>query len=139
MSSSRERISWLSKLMFLLGLHETMHFWSRKVAKPVVDDTVMGFVVKEERWTERVGMGLSLGALWWWKLRDEVDSLVVVAELKGCSFGVADFVGWWLYYLTLTIGIIRVMKGGIWLGILIIRISLSHNSGSDRAGDHGQV
>ena len=28
---------------------------------------------------------------------------------------VSDFVGWWLYYLTLTIGIVRVLRGLMWM------------------------
>ncbi|KAF5931445.1 hypothetical protein HYC85_032318 [Camellia sinensis] len=83
-----------------------MVYWSRTVVKPVVDDTVFGYV-KEERWVERVAMAASLGTLWWWRLRGEIESLVVMVEVKRellIGVGIADFVGWWLYYLTVTIG-----------------------------------
>ncbi|XP_027063741.1 uncharacterized protein [Coffea arabica] len=134
----QERISsLLSRVIFIVGLHETTHFWSKSVVKPVVDDTVMGCVVKEERWMERVGMAMSFGGLWWWKLRDEVDALaaavwelimkkelqptlLVVQEQGAGGLGVADLVGWWLYYLTVAIGSIRLIKGGIWLGMILL-------------------
>ncbi|KAL3531536.1 hypothetical protein ACH5RR_010858 [Cinchona calisaya] len=117
-------------IFFFVGLHETTRFWSKSVVKPVVDDTVTGFV-KEERWIERVGMALCFGTLWWWGLRDEVDSLAVVAELKKealLSVGVADFLGWCLYYLTVSIGITRVFKGAIWVGtVLLFRIKVERD------------
>ncbi|CDP17064.1 unnamed protein product [Coffea canephora] len=130
----QERISsLLSRVTFIVGLHETTHFWSKSVVKPVVDDTVMGCVVKEERWMERVGMAMSFGGLWWWKLKDEVDALaavvmkkelqpmlLVVQEQGAGGLGVADLVGWWLYYLTAAIGSIRLIKGGIWLGMILL-------------------
>ncbi|KAK4493552.1 hypothetical protein RD792_017922 [Penstemon davidsonii] len=31
------------------------------------------------------------------------------------GIGVADFVGWWLYYVTVTIGIVRVVKGLVYM------------------------
>ncbi|KAM7495794.1 hypothetical protein LguiA_020208 [Lonicera macranthoides] len=121
-SGLRYKRSLLSNVVFFLGLHETTLHWWRKVVKPVVDDTLFG-AVREERWAERVAMAVGLGGLWWWRLRGEVVSLVVVAEVKRellMEVGLVDFVGWWLYYLTVTIGIVRVVKGLIWIGIILI-------------------
>lgn len=90
-----------------------MLFWGRTVVKPVVDDTIFGYW-RKEGWVEKVALGLSYGGLWWWRLREEVESLVMVPEVKRelmMGIGVADFVGWWLYYLTVTIGMVRVVKG----------------------------
>ncbi|KAA8543024.1 hypothetical protein F0562_021481 [Nyssa sinensis] len=112
----------LSRVVFFLGLHETMLHWMRTVVKLVVDDTIFGFR-REERWVERVAMAASFGTLWWWRLRDEIESLVVVPEVKTqllISIGLADFVGWWLYYLTVTVGMIRVVKGLMWLGMILL-------------------
>ncbi|KAL2556585.1 uncharacterized protein Fot_01324 [Forsythia ovata] len=111
-----EKRSLLCRVIFFLGLHETTLFWSRNVVKPVVDDTVFGYV-KEEKWVEKVAMAFTFGGLWWWRLRNEVEPLVVVAEIKRefmISVGVDDFMGWWLYYLTVTIGMVKVVKGLIW-------------------------
>ncbi|XP_009772109.1 uncharacterized protein LOC107815627 [Nicotiana tabacum] len=107
----------LTRAIFFLGLHETMFFWSKTVVKPVVDDTVFG-VARENRLAEKVALAMGFGGLWWWRLRDEVESLVVVVEKKRdllISIGLVDFVGWWLYYLTVTIGLIKVVKGLIWV------------------------
>ncbi|XP_028781880.1 uncharacterized protein LOC114752469 [Neltuma alba] len=116
--------SLLSRVIFLMGLHETMQLWSRGVVKPVVDDTVFGGVDRKERWTERVIMAASLGGLWWWRLREDVETLVVMAEAKKehwMEVGMADFVGWWLYYLTVTIGMVRVVKALMWMASLCLR------------------
>lgn len=110
--------SFLSRMIFLLGLHETTQVWFRVVVKPVVDDTVFGVGNKKERWIERVAVAASLGTLWWWRLKDEVETLAVVAEMKRQQFmdvGMEDFVGWWLYYLTVTIGMVRIVKGLLWI------------------------
>ncbi|CAN4112800.1 unnamed protein product [Withania somnifera] len=107
----------LTRAIFFLGLHETMFFWSKTVVKPVVNDTVFG-ITRENRWAEKAALAMSFGGLWWWRLRDEVESLVVVVEKKRdllISIGLADFVGWWLYYLTVTIGMIKILKSLIWL------------------------
>lgn len=118
-------------LLFAVGLYETMLYWSKSVVKPVVEDTVMmmglsssgGGGSKEEeeeeeetkiRWVDRVGLGVSFGALWWWRLRDHVESLVVVTDDHAAK--VADFVGFGLYYLTVSIGVIRVFTGVMWVG-----------------------
>ena len=114
--------NFLSRVIFLLGLHETMQNWCRKVVRPVVDDTVFG-VAGKERWVERVAMAASLGVLWWWKLREGVETLVVMAEAKKemlMDVGLADFIGWWLYYITVTIGMIRIVKGLMWIGMLFL-------------------
>ena len=109
-----------SRFIFFLGLHETMLHWSRLVVKPVVDDTIFGVVSRNEKWFERGAMAGSFGGLWYWRLRNEVESLVVVAEAKAeilMEVGVADFAGWWLYYLTVTIGMVKVIKGLVWVGL----------------------
>ena len=115
--------SLLSRVIFLLGLHETTQVWSKMVVRPVVDDTVFG-VARKERWVERVAMAASLGTLWWWKLREDVETLVVMAEAKKeqlMDVGMADFVGWWLYYVTVTIGMVRVVKGLMWMCMICLR------------------
>ncbi|XWS31830.1 hypothetical protein CRYUN_Cryun23aG0109800 [Craigia yunnanensis] len=71
----------LSRVIFFLGLHEIMLLWFRTVVKPVVDDTIFG-ATRAQRWIHRAAIALSVGTFWWWKLRDEVESLVVVAEAK---------------------------------------------------------
>lgn len=121
-SVGMEEIGLLSKGVFFLGLHETTLHWCRVVVKPVVDDTVFG-VAREERWAERAAMAASFCGLWWWKLREEVEFLVVLPEFKRevvMGVGVVDFVGWWLYYLTVTIGMVRVVKGIMWVAILLL-------------------
>lgn len=75
------------------------------------------------------GDGFNFCGLWWWNLRDEVESLVAVAETKKdllMSVGVADSVGWWLYYQTATIGMVRLVKGLLWLGMMVRRNSITH-------------
>ncbi|GMI66638.1 hypothetical protein HRI_000333100 [Hibiscus trionum] len=122
-----------SRLIFFLGLHEVMFFWFRTVVKPVVDDTIFG-AATPERWVHRAVIAVSVGTLWWWKLRDEVESLVVVAEAKkelSMDIEVADFVGWWLYYLTVAIGIIRVVKAILWLGIVLLRKNRTDETGEE--------
>lgn len=112
----------LCRVIFFLGLHETMLFWSRNVVKPVVDDTVFG-CSREEKCVEKVAMAFTFGGLWWWRLRDEMEPLVVLAEIKRelmISIEVADFMDWWLYYLTVTIGMVRVVKGLVWIVTILI-------------------
>lgn len=135
----------LNRLIFFLGLHEKMLHWSRVVVRPVVDDTIFR-VATEERWAKRVALVVSFGTLWWWKLRDEVESLVAVAEFKGSSnqvlilsrSGVAGFVAWCLYYLTVTIGMIKIVKGFMWLGMLLLCRRVRGISPDDFRGDHEQ-
>lgn len=112
-SSFGQEGSFLCRLVFFLGLHETMLFWWRTVVKPVVDDTIYGGLRAEGR-LEKVVVGLSYGGLWWWRLREEVEALVVVPEVKRemmMGVGVVDFLGWWLYYVTVTVGMVRIVKG----------------------------
>ncbi|OIV91011.1 hypothetical protein TanjilG_16971 [Lupinus angustifolius] len=109
--------SLLSRVIFLLGLHETTQVWSRMIVRPVVNDTVFG-VVRKERWIEKVAVAASLGTLWWWRLREEVEILVVMAGVKKEELkdvGIGDLVGWWLYYVTVTIGMVRIVKGLMWM------------------------
>ena len=97
------------------------------------EDTVFGFS-REERWVERVAMAASFGSLWWWRLRAEVEPLVVMVEVKkelSLGVGVADLVGWWLYYLTVTIGMVRIVNGIMWLGVIFLcrRVRVEPNPG----------
>ncbi|AES61644.1 hypothetical protein MtrunA17_Chr1g0194611 [Medicago truncatula] len=110
--------SFISRMIFLLGLHETTQIWSRVVVRPVVDDTIFGVGKTERLWIEKVVVAGSLGTLWWWKLREEVENLGVMAETKKdemMEVGIEEFVGWWLYYLTVTIGMVRIVKGLMWI------------------------
>ncbi|XP_015891709.3 uncharacterized protein LOC107426125 [Ziziphus jujuba] len=114
--------SLFSRVIFFLGLHETMFHWCRVVVKPVVDDTVFG-VYRKESLVEKVAVAVSFGSLWYWRLRGEIDSLVIVGEAKRelpMGMGMADFVGWWLYYLTVTIGMVRIVKGILWFSMILI-------------------
>ncbi|KAL0289491.1 UNVERIFIED_CONTAM: hypothetical protein Sangu_2613500 [Sesamum angustifolium] len=126
--------SFLCRVIFFFGLHETMLFWGRTVVKPVVDDTIFGYW-RKQGWVEKVALGLSYGGLWWWRLREEVESLVMVPEVKRelmMGIGVADFVGWWLYYLTVTIGMVRVIKGLICSVVILTR---RRDGGESRPND----
>lgn len=65
------------------------------VVKPVVDDSVLGGH-KDERWHKRVAMAAGLGGPWWRRLREGVEVIVIVPEVKRellIGLGVADFVG----------------------------------------------
>lgn len=115
--------SFLSRVVFLFGLHETTRVWCRMVVKPVVNDTVFGGVDRKERWVEKVVLAICLGILWWWKLRDDVEILVVMSEAKKdqlMEVGMNDFVGGWLYYLTIIIGMVKVGKGLVWIFMAMI-------------------
>ncbi|KAL5707531.1 hypothetical protein ACHQM5_018425 [Ranunculus cassubicifolius] len=121
-----ENYMFIVRFFFLVGLLETMLHWSRTFVRPVVDDTVFGRAKGEERWwVERLVMGASFGVLWWWRLRDEVEGLVVVVETKRgleMGLGISDFVSWWLYYLTVTIGVVRLARGLLWFGkVMFVR------------------
>ncbi|GAU43264.1 hypothetical protein TSUD_36140 [Trifolium subterraneum] len=110
--------SFLSRMIFLLGLHETTQIWSKVVVRPVVDDTIFGVGKGEKLWIEKVVVAGSLGTLWWWKLKEEVENLGFMGETKKeqlMEVGIEEFVGWWLYYLTVTIGMVRIVKGVIWI------------------------
>ncbi|KAL9677391.1 hypothetical protein QQ045_005620 [Rhodiola kirilowii] len=126
-------IGLVSRVIFFLGVHETMVHWSRSVVKPVVDDTVFGGF-GEERMMQKVSLAAGCGWLWWWRLRDEVESLVIVAEIKqqlGMNVGVADLVSWWLYYLIVTIGLVKLVRSFIWVSMaLCCRSSIRISGGS---------
>uniref|UniRef100_A0A2N9IP36 Transmembrane protein n=1 Tax=Fagus sylvatica TaxID=28930 RepID=A0A2N9IP36_FAGSY len=127
-------------LVSIVSIATSYSWLNRVVVKPVVDDTVFGNA-REERWVGRVAMAASFGTLWWWKLRDEVETLVVVAEVKrelSMGLGVADFVGWWLYYLIVTIGMVRIVKGLMWLGLLWLCRKVRDNS-AESCGDEDKV
>ncbi|KAJ7973063.1 putative Transmembrane protein [Quillaja saponaria] len=136
-SSFGVELSLLSRVIFLLGLHEATLHWFRTVVKPVVEDTVFGYA-REERWAEKVVMAASLGALWWWKLRNEIQILVVMAEVKKeqlMGVAVADFVCWGLYYLIVTIGMVRIVKGLMWIGMISFCRREIENSSKTWAND----
>ncbi|KAJ4843050.1 hypothetical protein Tsubulata_037519 [Turnera subulata] len=121
--------SLFSRIIFFLGLHETTLHWSRTVVKPVVDDTVFGSA-RKETWVQKFAIAVSFGGLWWWRLRDEVESLVIVAEIKMemmMGVGVVDLIGWWLYYVTVTIGMVRVVKGLMWVGVILLCRRVTRN------------
>ncbi|PSR85943.1 Retrotransposon-derived protein [Actinidia chinensis var. chinensis] len=129
-----------SRVFFFLGMHETMLYWWRAVVKPVVDYTIFGFS-KEERWVQRVAVAASFGTLWWVRLRHEVESLVLVLEIKkklSMDIGVADFVGWGLYYLTATIGMMRAAMGIMWFGVILLYRMVEENQG-DSIGNEEKV
>ena len=132
--------NFLSRLVFFFGIHEVMLLWCRVIVRPVVDSTLIrgdaGRNRREETVVERVALAVSCGTLWWWKLRDEVEALVGVAEAKRAlllllpingnnangSFevGTVDFVNWWLYYMVVTIGMVRIVKGCLWFGMVLL-------------------
>ncbi|QCE10947.1 hypothetical protein DEO72_LG10g2180 [Vigna unguiculata] len=57
------------------------HGETSMVVRPVVDDKVFG-VEREVRLVERVVVAASLGGLWWYRFREDVESLVVMVEAK---------------------------------------------------------
>ncbi|KAL5983538.1 hypothetical protein ACLOJK_017625 [Asimina triloba] len=102
----------LRRGLFFVGLHETMVFWSRTVVRPVVDDTVYG--AETEEWgVEKVATSAAFGGVWWWKLEKEVEGLVEGELVVG--MGVVDFAGCLVYYITVMVGMLRFVKGCIWL------------------------
>ncbi|XP_045832552.1 uncharacterized protein LOC123923847 [Trifolium pratense] len=129
--------SFLSRMIFLLGLHETTQIWSKVVVRPVVDDTIFGVGKRERLWIEKVVVAGSLGTLWWWKLKEEVENLGFMGETKKeqlMEVGIEDFVGWWLYYLTVTIGMVRIVKGVIWIFMISLcrrRVIMDNNNNSE--------
>lgn len=130
-----------NRLLFFLGLHEAVVHWTRTVVKPVVDDTVFGESQKE-RWFETAAIAVSFGGLWWWRLRDEAEALVVVAEIKwltAAELGPADIAGWCLYYVTVAIGIVKIVKSAAWFcRIFVVSISKKHSK-SYSVADHDVV
>ncbi|KAF5176985.1 Transmembrane protein [Thalictrum thalictroides] len=122
----------LVRFIFFIGLHETMVHWTRTFVKPVVDDTVFGGP-RNTWWVEKLVMGASFGVLWWWRLRDEVEGLLLVVQLKRevlMGLAITDLVNWWLYYLTVTLGVVRLVRGFLWLGeVLLCKRRLEGNNG----------
>ncbi|PIN08394.1 hypothetical protein CDL12_19034 [Handroanthus impetiginosus] len=112
------------RVVFALGLHETMIFWLRNVVVPVVDAAVFGDLRKDFSWAEKVVLEAAFGNLWWRKLRDEAEALVVLphvtAEL-GMNLAAADVVGLLLYYLTVAAGVVTVVKFCVWLVTWLLR------------------
>ncbi|GAA0165637.1 hypothetical protein LIER_20984 [Lithospermum erythrorhizon] len=140
-SGFSEEKGFIRRVVFFLGLHETMRFWSKVVVKPVVDDTLIGFGNKE-RWIEKAALAVGFGMLWWWRLRDEVEALVVVVEVKrvlGLSVGGADFAGWWLYYLTVVIGVVKVVKSVLWVGVVMLSRRRVEENNGDICDNDGKV
>ncbi|XP_010413282.1 PREDICTED: uncharacterized protein LOC104699642 [Camelina sativa] len=128
--------NFLTRLLFFFGLHEATIQWYRMIVKTVVES---GFGRREEETTvvERVALAASCGALWWWKLRDEIEALVGVTEVKRAlmlllsidvvdlntslvDLGTVDFVNWWLYNMIVTIGVVRILKGCIRIGMILL-------------------
>ncbi|GAB4830583.1 hypothetical protein Ancab_020349 [Ancistrocladus abbreviatus] len=133
--------SLVSRVIFFIGLHETMLHWSRTVVRPVVDDAVFGGG-REERWVEKAALAASFGGLWWWKLRQETDALVTVVEAKvemGLGVWVADYAGWWLYYVAVTIGMARLVKGALWLSMFMFCRNLEESIGGQVYSDEDKV
>lgn len=106
--------------------------WYKVIVKTVVES---GFGRREEETVvERVALAASCGALWWWKLREEVEALVGVTEVKRTllllsidvdlnsivDLGTVDFVNWWLYYMFVTIGVVRIVTGCFRVGMILL-------------------
>ncbi|KAF2581291.1 hypothetical protein F2Q68_00001973 [Brassica cretica] len=129
--------NFLSRLVLFCGLHEVMLLWCRVIVRPVVNSTLISSQHgREETVVERVALAVSCGTLWWWKLRDEIEALVGVAEAKrallllllandgnvnvSLDVGTIDFVNWWLYYMVVMIGMVRIVKGCLWFGMILL-------------------
>ncbi|XP_038904328.1 uncharacterized protein LOC120090682 [Benincasa hispida] len=127
------------RLLFFFGLHEAVVHWTRAVVKPVVDDTVFG-ESRKEKWFETAATAVSLGGLWWWRLRDEAEALVVVAESKwltSAELGPADISGWCLYYITVAIGIAKIVRFVAWFGGIFV--STKHSKKPHEVGVENHV
>ncbi|KAL2239058.1 uncharacterized protein LOC105163344 [Sesamum indicum] len=126
------------RLIFALGLHETTVFWREMVVKPVVDETIFGFSGEGFWWAEKMALAVAFGNLWWRRLREEAEALVVLprvtAELK-MDVAVADVLGWSLYYLTVAIGGVRVVKGFLWMVTWILGYRVSPARQGDTASE----
>lgn len=112
------------RVVFALGLHELMIFWRRIVVKPAVDETIFGFSGEGFSLGEKVVLAVAFGNLWWRRLRDEAEALVVLPWVRvGLRMDVdaMDVVGWGLYYLTAAIGGVWVVKGLFWALTKIFR------------------
>ncbi|KAL3849669.1 hypothetical protein ACJIZ3_011551 [Penstemon smallii] len=108
------------RVALVLGLHEITVYWWRSVVKPVVDETVFGFSRSDFEWVEKVVLAVGFGNLWWRRLRDEAEALVVLPWVME-EIGVEDVLGWWLYYLTVVVGVVKVVKGFVWFVKWIFR------------------
>ncbi|XP_042516157.1 uncharacterized protein LOC122090582 [Macadamia integrifolia] len=131
----------VSRVVLFIGLHETTLHWTRTIVRPVVDDTVFG-VVREERWVERAAMAASFGGLWWLGLRNEVEALVVILEVKRelwMRVEMADLVNCWLYYLIATIALVRLIRSLLWIVNLFFCRGLRRSSGSSDGDDDSKV
>ncbi|XP_010542839.1 PREDICTED: uncharacterized protein LOC104815920 [Tarenaya hassleriana] len=137
---SQERWVWnWTRVMFFLGLHEVMLTWFRMVVKPVVDDTIFGGYT-EERWSERAVVAATFGAMWWWKLRKEVEGLAAVAEIKRkllIGLEVLDYVNWWMYYVCAVIGLVKVLRGILWGREMLV--TKTTRKGCESIVDYGNV
>ncbi|KAF5726369.1 hypothetical protein HS088_TW22G00046 [Tripterygium wilfordii] len=68
--------------------------------------------------------------------------MVVVPEAKRellMEVEVADFIGWWLYYLVVTVGMVRVVKGLMWVGVVVLCRRFRRNSGDEEQEEDGKV
>lgn len=99
---------------FVFGLHEVMLFWSRTTVKPVVDKVIFGETRTRRRaWTcrlEKIAMAAGLANLWWSKLGEEAEALVVVPWVKwhlGMDLTPPDVLACLSYYLTAALGLLR--------------------------------
>ncbi|EFH52931.1 hypothetical protein ARALYDRAFT_907814 [Arabidopsis lyrata subsp. lyrata] len=126
--------NFLTRLLFFFGLLEMILQWYRVIVKTVVESGFGGR--EEETVVERVALAASCGALWWWKLREEVEALVGVMEVKRAllllsidvdynlnsivDLGTIDFLNWLLYYLIVTIGVVRIVKGCFRVGMILL-------------------
>ncbi|RZC51662.1 hypothetical protein C5167_020097 [Papaver somniferum] len=124
----------ISRIIFYMGLHETMLHWASIVIRPIVDCKIFGGS-RSEKWIEKAAISSGFGALWWWSLKDKVDTLALAVEIKRellIGWGISDFINWWLYYLTVTVGVLRVVKCFIWFakGLLFYRRPQDSNNGS---------
>ncbi|KAK4750915.1 hypothetical protein SAY87_004397 [Trapa incisa] len=118
-----------TRAVVFLGMHETMVHWYRAVVRPVVDDTVYGADGGIRRWPEKAALAAAYGGLWWWKLRDEVESMITIPLVKKemrIGLEMVDFGGWWLYYLTATIGMIRAVRAVLWAASRLVSRRVGH-------------
>ncbi|XP_077219274.1 uncharacterized protein LOC143853407 [Tasmannia lanceolata] len=114
--------TWLSRAFFFIGLYETTVFWTRVFMRPLIDDTIYGSA-KEESLIERVAKGAGFTGLWFWRLRNEVEGLGVMVEIKKevlMGVGTFDFACWLVYYVTVLIGTVRFVKGLVWVVKLLL-------------------
>ncbi|XP_051141806.1 uncharacterized protein LOC127258828 [Andrographis paniculata] len=103
------------RLAFAFGLHEAMLFWSWIAVKPVVDKVIFGEGRTRTRsWAcsrlEKTAMAAGLANLWWSKLSEEAEALVVVPWVKwhlGMDLTLPDLLACLSYYLTASLGLLR--------------------------------